>query len=475
MIAAVCWVPKGAAKIIPEEATELPPNEEIEETNEASEEDEKGDEEMNVDGSDEVDEVAHALAAVRGLTDAQGNQSSTDINDLSRRVNEIMRGYDREDNGLNCIGTGGGDLYYPSNKEDPYLQNQDDDEEGEVDDLIIKPTDGVIVSACTDEEDEYSFLQVSIYEETEDGDPNMYTHQEKILSAFPLCTAWLDFKPGSDDKGNFIAVGTMEPVIEIWDLDLIHEENPSTTLGGRSKRPGKYKSGSHKGSVLGLAWNKEFRNVLASASADKSVKVWDLEKRKCVATAKHHTDKVQAVAWNCHSPESLLSGSFDRSVVMMDCRNIENPSNRWSIAADVESLAWDPHNEHSFVVSLDNGTVQGFDVRTASSSSDSGSKPTFTLHAHDRAVTSVSYNQSAPNLLATGSLDKTVKLWDLSNNQPSCVASRNTGSGRIFSISFSEDAPFLLAIGGKKGGLIVWDILSEPAIARSFGKCSRQE
>ena len=91
-------------------------------------------------------------------------------------------------------------------------------------------------------------------------------------------------------------------------------------------------------------------------------------------------------------------------------------------------------------VSLDNGTVQGFDVRAASSNSTSDSKPTFTLHAHDAAVTSVSYNSSAPNvcsrcphvcktdelllykgvtnvliamfsvqLLATGSLDKMVK------------------------------------------------------------------
>ncbi len=47
----------------------------------------------------------------------------------------------------------------------------------------------------------------------------------------------------------------------------------------------------HRDSVLGLAWNKAVRNILASASADRSVKVWDMAWPKCVLTISH-PDKV---------------------------------------------------------------------------------------------------------------------------------------------------------------------------------------
>jgi periodic tryptophan protein 1 len=85
--------------------------------------------------------------------------------------------------------------------------------------MTIKPTDLMVV--CAYNEDDVNSLQVNLLEETEDGDLNMFVHHEVPLADFPLCTAWMDFNLKGGDKGNFVAVGTMDPAIEIWDLDIV--------------------------------------------------------------------------------------------------------------------------------------------------------------------------------------------------------------------------------------------------------------
>ncbi|KAH0894179.1 hypothetical protein HID58_056608 [Brassica napus] len=326
----------------------------------------------------------------------------------------------------------------------------------------------------------------------------MYVHHRIIIPEFPLCTAWMDCPLKGGEKGNFVSIGSKEtPTIEIWDLDVRDEVLPCVQLGGveemeiikkmKSKKQGchikllyfslllKFMS-NHTDSVLGLAWNKEFRNILASGSADNKVKVWDMATGTCKITMEHHTKEFCMAhrfkrLLGIIMLQVLLSGSFDQTVVLKDGRQPSHSGFKWSVMSDVESLAWDPHCEHSFVVSLEDGTVKGFDIRAAHSGSDSDLKPSFTIQAHDqdKGVSSISYNISAPNLLATGSMDKTVKLWELSNNEPSCIASHKPKAGAVFSISFSADNPFLLAIGGSKGELHVWDTLLDANVSRKYG------
>ncbi|XP_076936945.1 uncharacterized protein LOC143604307 [Bidens hawaiensis] len=480
MISALSWVPKGASKPIlvvadPPEFEDMK-NLTISDYNDVDVESEEGDEDMNVDASKQSAEIEQALGAANAL----GGSSFPDIADGLRELN--MDDYDNEDDAVDIFGAGIGDTYYPSNALDPYFKDANDEDSEEAENMIITSEDAVVV--CAHNKNDIGELYVHIIEDP-DGDFNSYIQRQIQVGGFLLCTAWLDCPIRGGEKGNFMAVGSMDPGIEIWDLDIIDETRPALTLGGfaekkivkkgkKVKESIKFKEDSHTGPVVALAWNKGFRNILASGGADKLVKIWDVTTGKCKLTMEHHTDKVQAVAWNHNEHEVLLSGSFDHTVVMRDGRVPSHSGFKWSVDADVESLAWDPHDQHLFVVSLENGTVVGFDIRTATSNSPTELKPKFTLHAHDRNVCAIFYNPLVPNLLATGSEDKMVKLWDLSNNQPSCVASRNLNAGAVFSLSFSEDCPFLLAVAGSNGKLQLWDILSDAGISKRYGKYSRQ-
>lgn len=93
------------------------------------------------------------------------------------------------------------------------------------------PTDNLLVLGRT--EDMLSHLEIHLWNEDE-GDS--YVHHDLMLSSYPLCLEWLDFDCGEEEPGSFVAVGTMEPVIELWDLDVIDAPEPSFTLGTKSSK-----------------------------------------------------------------------------------------------------------------------------------------------------------------------------------------------------------------------------------------------
>lgn len=260
------------------------------------------------------------------------------------------------------------------------IQDVEDDERLE---LEILPTDNLLVTAKT--EDDVSQLEIYVYDESQD---NLYVHHDLMLPNFPLCLEWLDFPPTSSEMeadtppkfGNYIAVGTLDPEIEIWSLDVVESMYPDMILGrpdqtaahvpvpagtGKKKRKKtKHRPSSnayHVDAVLGLSWNRSHRHMLASASADRTVKLWDLSRpivdgEGAIRSFGVHKDKVQAVQWNEKEPTVLLSGSYDRTVRVFDSRAPDTGVGA-VLGADVEALRWDPWETHAFYVSVNLGSL----------------------------------------------------------------------------------------------------------------------
>jgi periodic tryptophan protein 1 len=368
-------------------------------------------------------------------------------------------------------------LVKTSAAEDPHLQPaaEGEDEDSDAEDLHIRPSDSLVITCKTSED--VSYLEVNLYEEDED---NSYVHHDVMLPTFPLCVEPIGFpfgRPGDEAAlGCFAAVGTFEPEIEIWNLDVLDAAYPETILGQAEKQAGKKagkKSSSssskkpnphrHVDAVMALAWNRAHRNLLLSASADTTVKLWDLATGAAVRSFDHHADKVQAVQWHPTEASRLLSASYDGSIVCFDARS---PSEqfvwRGLLAGDVEAARWNPLQPHCFAVSDESGAVLCLDARNAAAG------PLFRLQAHAKATTALDWHPSVPDCLLTASADKSFKVWKTTANAPVCVLSREPEVGKLFTASFCPDSTFLLSVAGSRGELRFFNLARNEAIVEAF-------
>ena len=87
----------------------------------------------------------------------------------------------------------------------------------------------------------------------------------------------------------------------------------------------------------------------------------------------------------------------------------------------------------------------------------------FQLSAHDAPTCSMSFSMAAPGLLATGSTDKKVKLWDVSNHQPSLIASQDLQVSLPVSRGIGDQAGRL-----GRAGLPGREKLRRPQVGRTY-------
>eukprot|EP00007_Cunea_sp_BSH-02190019_P005685 CAMPEP_0174236638 /NCGR_PEP_ID=MMETSP0417-20130205/5707_1 /TAXON_ID=242541 /ORGANISM="Mayorella sp, Strain BSH-02190019" /LENGTH=535 /DNA_ID=CAMNT_0015315309 /DNA_START=229 /DNA_END=1832 /DNA_ORIENTATION=+ len=535
MISNLKFVPRGRAKALPERfelddamlaemealhvtskhlmMKQIAEEEGLEMATETGSDAEEGDNDDDVmhsgDDSDEDESAMASGSSGRGEAPGKGNRKQREKRFKSRYKDTLAKynldDYDKEDGTV--VTTPLEDLMPPNDTEyedyegadgaeDAGLDAIDEDDLDDLEDMTIRPTDSLIVAATMDS-DEFCHLDVYVYEPEEN---NFYVHHDIMLETPPLAVEWLDATPRNvAQQGNFVAVASFLPAIELWNLDVLDALQPVALLGGstlgadlaaassgsgaggapksknqrkkdrRAQKKQHAAAGAsasqiaastltgHTAPVLSLSWNRHNRQLLASGSADHTVKLWDLNSLQCVATFSHHKNKVQAVAWNPTESTILLTGSHDGTVAVLDVKTGKHRS--WAVEGEIECLEWDPHTASRFFVTTDRGMLQCFNLATP------GTEAVWSLQVHRKSASALAVNPLIRHLVATGSEDKSFALWDVSGLQPVQLHRRTSPTAAVFTLAFCPDSPLHLAVGGVQGKLYVFNCADVDALA----------
>ncbi|KAJ5631709.1 uncharacterized protein N7484_011809 [Penicillium longicatenatum] len=201
----------------------------------------------------------------------------------------------------------------------------------------------------------------------------------------------------------------------------------------------------HSDLVLSVTFSHGSK-LLASASHDRTVKVWDANSGQCLQTLEGHSDEVSSVTFS-HDSKLLASASHDRTIKVWDASSGQCLQTLEGHSNEVFSVTFSHDSKLLASASSDN-TVKMWDATSGQCLQ--------TLGGHSDKVFSVTFSHNS-KLLASASGDNTVKIWDATSGQ--CLQTLEGHSDEVFSVTFSHDSK-LLASASSDNTVKMWDATS---------------
>ncbi|KKY26796.1 putative nuclear migration protein nudf [Diplodia seriata] len=222
------------------------------------------------------------------------------------------------------------------------------------------------------------------------------------------------------------------------------------------RSPARHTLQSHRSPITCVAFHPVFTS-LASGSEDTTIKIWDWELGELERTVKGHTKGVLDVDFGGPRGGTLLA----------------------SCSSDLTIKLWDPSDEYKNIRTLP-GHDHSVNDQTARLWDSSNGEPKCTFVGHDHVVECVAQAppaayghlavlaglkkppaaSSSAEFLATGSRDKTIKLWD---GRGTLIKTLTGHDNWVRALVFHPGGKYLLSCGDDKT-IRCWDLAQE-------GKC----
>jgi histone-binding protein RBBP4 len=205
-------------------------------------------------------------------------------------------------------------------------------------------------------------------------------------------------------------IATKAPSSTVYVFD--YSKHPSTPADPVC-RP-QHRCLGHTAEGYGLAWSPVTANRLLSGSDDATVCMWDLSEAGAEVQAlqihKGHTSVVEDVDWSHHHAHVFGSVGDDKQLLIWDARDATgNPMKTVTDAhsSDINCISFNPANEFLLATGSTDATVALWDMRNMKQKMHS-------FEGHKGGVYSLSWAPFSETVLASCSSDRRVHIWDLS-------------------------------------------------------------
>jgi WD40 repeat protein len=261
-------------------------------------------------------------------------------------------------------------------------------------------------------------------------------HTGECLKVFTGHTQWIMAIALSPD-GLQLASASMDGTIKLWCTATV---NCLSTLSG------------HQAPVLSVAFSPNGR-TLASGSYDQTVRLWNTRTKACTQILHKHTNRIWCVKF--HPNGNLLASGGD-----------DHTTRFWNPATGDPTTTLQGHSNGIYAISLhpnsnllasahEDQTVRLWQVPLASTATaQSTLEPFQTLRGHQNRILAIAFSPNG-NTLASGSLDRTIKIWNPETHQ--CHLTLQGHQSWIWDVAFHPNSN-TLASASYDRTVKLWDV-----------------
>jgi serine/threonine protein kinase len=247
--------------------------------------------------------------------------------------------------------------------------------------------------------------------------------------------------------GQMLASASLDGTVRLWQPATGEERGVLT---------------GHDDSVAALAFSPDGQ-TLATGGGDHTVRLWDVSAARHRATLRGHTGKVWGVAFSPDG-QALASASADQTVGVWD---LTTQRLRWGLKAHswpVYAVAFSPDGQ-TLASAGGDGTIRLWDPAAG--------KLRTTLKGNQGAIWCLAYSANG-QALAWGGADGGVHLWDLKRGEERELACLQGHTGEVFGLAFApaprgQPPPALLASASTDHMIRLWDPVTGKALTTLTG------